>query len=342
MAQLGDGLGSGYPAALDTSTTEVNDPGGTVISAEKINDVTAAIIAIQTELGLNPAGSLTDLVSRIDLEHNADGTHNINDGKGADISSAATTDIGTSSGKFVDVTGVVTITSLGTSDAGLVRRVRFTGASLILTHNATSLILPGNVSIITLAGDVATFTSLGSGDWICTNYQRDVNTPNDDGWIFSGSIDLTSGSPTSVSLASSLVGVSEIDILVFEFSTGTASQGPLIQIGDSGGLETSGYVGAVTMMFSGSTPQETFNTGFLVVRNTNQDASTVSSFNIRLLHMGSNVWVYQATGFEDTTTIGALIGTGRKTLTGVLDRVTITTDGGVAQFDNGIAFVRTR
>jgi hypothetical protein len=91
--------------------------------------------------------------------------------KGADIASATTTDIGAATGEFVDVTGTTTITGLGTIAAGIVRTVRFTGA-LTLTHNATSLILPSSANILTAANDRATFRSLGSGNWICTFYEK--------------------------------------------------------------------------------------------------------------------------------------------------------------------------
>lgn len=99
----------------------------------------------------------------------------LNESKGADIASATTTDIGAATGNFVDVTGTTTITGLGTIQAGTRRIVRFTGA-LTLTHNATSLILPGGASITTVAGDTATFVSLGSGNWVCVNYQKKTIT----------------------------------------------------------------------------------------------------------------------------------------------------------------------
>ena len=91
--------------------------------------------------------------------------------KGADIASAATTNLATATGDFVDVTGTTTITAFGTADAGIERTVRFTSA-LILTYNATSLILPTAANITTTAGDVARFRSLGSGNWVCIGYQR--------------------------------------------------------------------------------------------------------------------------------------------------------------------------
>lgn len=100
----------------------------------------------------------------------ADGS-GVNEVKGSNIASATTTDIGAATGNFVDVTGTTTITGLGTIRAGVERTVRFTGA-LTLTHNATSLILPGGANITTANGDVATFRSLGSGNWVCTCYQK--------------------------------------------------------------------------------------------------------------------------------------------------------------------------
>ena len=105
------------------------------------------------------------------------GTATAAETKGSDIASAATTDIGASSGQYVEVTGTTTITALGTTDAGTRRIVRFMGA-LTLTYNATSLILPGDANITTAADDTATFISLGSGNWICVDYQRGAGVPD--------------------------------------------------------------------------------------------------------------------------------------------------------------------
>ena len=95
----------------------------------------------------------------------------LNEAKGADIASAATTNIGAATGNYVVVTGTTTITALGTVQAGTRRIVNFSGV-LTLTHNATSLILPTSANITTAAGDTATFVSLGSGNWVCVNYMR--------------------------------------------------------------------------------------------------------------------------------------------------------------------------
>lgn len=96
--------------------------------------------------------------------------------QGADIASAATTDIGAATGQYVKVTGTTTITALGTVNAGTARFVEFTG-SLTLTHNGTSLILPGAANIVTQIGDVGVFVSQGSGNWKMLDYLPGNQTP---------------------------------------------------------------------------------------------------------------------------------------------------------------------
>lgn len=93
------------------------------------------------------------------------------DTKAANIASAATVDLGAAVGRIVDVTGSTTVTSFGTTSAGIWRIVRFTGA-LTLTHNGTNLILPGAANITTAAGDCLVAVSLGSGNWVVTQYQK--------------------------------------------------------------------------------------------------------------------------------------------------------------------------
>ena len=70
MAELGAGSNSGYPGALDTKQTFANvaspdADGNTRMDAEVLNDVLDALIKLETELGIDPAGSDTDLVTRL-------------------------------------------------------------------------------------------------------------------------------------------------------------------------------------------------------------------------------------------------------------------------------------
>lgn len=87
------------------------------------------------------------------------------------IASGATTDLGTTTSANILITGNTTITSFGTSADGITRWVRMQDA-LTLTHNGTSLILPGSANITTAANDCFRARSLGSGNWLVTDYQR--------------------------------------------------------------------------------------------------------------------------------------------------------------------------
>lgn len=70
MAELGAGAGSGYPAAIDTKQTYVNGPNPVTdsnsrVDQEFMNDAYVALVAIETELGVNPSGASADLAARL-------------------------------------------------------------------------------------------------------------------------------------------------------------------------------------------------------------------------------------------------------------------------------------
>lgn len=76
MGEIGSGTGSLYPGTLDTNTsTEVNAPnaGKTKAKAEVVNDLAAAIVAVQGELGTDPAGSAATLKARLAVSLGDDG-----------------------------------------------------------------------------------------------------------------------------------------------------------------------------------------------------------------------------------------------------------------------------
>ena len=95
--------------------------------------------------------------------------------KGADLPSAATTDIGAATGAYIHITGTTGITALGTKTAGVLRDVVFDGI-LTLTNSGT-LILPGGANITTAVGDTARFRSEGGGTWRCLGYTRANGRP---------------------------------------------------------------------------------------------------------------------------------------------------------------------
>lgn len=87
------------------------------------------------------------------------------------LPSSATVSLNTVTSENIFITGTTTITSLGSAQAGVFKRVVFTGA-LILTHNDTNLILPSSQNINTAAGDTAEFVSYGVDNWRCVSYTR--------------------------------------------------------------------------------------------------------------------------------------------------------------------------
>jgi hypothetical protein len=93
----------------------------------------------------------------------------INEAAYATVASASTCDIGAAASNNVAISGTTTITSFGTANAGITRRCRATDVFLI-TYNATSLITKNKKNITTKADDCFTMTSLGSGNWIMTQF----------------------------------------------------------------------------------------------------------------------------------------------------------------------------
>ncbi len=85
--------------------------------------------------------------------------------KGADVASTASITMPTDGNTF-DITGTNTITSFSATQAGTMYYVRFTGAGLNLTYNATSMITPWARDYRTVPNEILTFWSLGSGNYI--------------------------------------------------------------------------------------------------------------------------------------------------------------------------------
>ena len=73
MANLNGGT-SGYPVSIDTSPDLTDGSSGDEIVSAHMDGRGAAIVAIETELGTDPAGSTTDVKTRLAVALNDDGT----------------------------------------------------------------------------------------------------------------------------------------------------------------------------------------------------------------------------------------------------------------------------
>ena len=101
----------------------------------------------------------------------------------------------------------------------------------------------------------------------------------------------------------------------------------LVQIGDSGGIETTGYASA-----SYGSGADLFSSAGFVMRVAL--AADLVSGSMVITGIGSNVWVEQH-GAVRAGNNTALSGGGGKTLSDTLDRIRITTVNGTDTFDAG-------
>ena len=284
-----------------------------------------------------------------------------------DLASAATTDLGAQTTDNLRITGTTTITSFGTAANGVTRNLRF-AAALTLTHNATSLILPGGANITTAAGDTGTAKSLGSGNWVLTDWQRASALPVLPGLITSSGLTLAtarvlgrlaagtgaieeipianpvaafsiginrgteqviSGTPVNVDFLNIPAGVRQI--VVGLSNVGTNGTSPvIIQLG-SGSFLTSGYFASATRTLS-TVATDVFTNG---IAGANHFQNTQNHHGSIILTATTNlIWAAIGSGFI-TGANNAFTTSGGVTLGGTLDRLRITTVNGTDTFDAG-------
>jgi hypothetical protein len=105
----------------------------------------------------------------------------------------------------------------------------------------------------------------------------------------------------------------------------------LLQIGDAGGYETTGYTAtSINAVGSGSTVSLSSTAGFII---RSADAGNTVSGHILLTRVSGNTWI-SSHNVKLATTYGAM-GGGDKTLSDALDRFRLTTTGGANTFDAG-------
>jgi hypothetical protein len=110
---------------------------------------------------------------------------------------------------------------------------------------------------------------------------------------------------------------------------------PLLQIGDSGGVETSGYLGSGSSVFNGSTTSAVLQTtGFGIGGGMGATVIFHGAIQITLLDATANTWCANGVLGRSDAACAFNCG-GAKSLSATLDRVRITTVGGTDTFDAG-------
>ena len=244
---------------------------------------------------------------------------------GTAIASAATINLNTATGNRVHITGTTAITAVTLTRGP--RTVIFDGI-LTLTHNATTNNLPGAANITTAVGDRAVYESDGTTVY-CSSYTKASGQP-----VVAAPAGFTLGTPIATTSGTShdFTGIpATATHIVLNFSGVSTNDAQLwiVQLGDSGGIETSGYLSASGNAFGGSRS----TLGFVIQ---SQD------FN-NLCH-GSYIFTYESSSANRWCGSG-VIGTsnsdnaiycgGAKSLSGTLDRIRLTTVTGAATFDAG-------
>lgn len=178
----------------------------------------------------------------------------------------------------------------------------------------------------------ATTTAGSSGQLLQSN---GASAPS---WVAAPSSGYTLGTPVATTSGTSIdftgipASVKQIVITFNGVSTdGTSAK--VVQIGDSGGIETSGYQSCGYILTSGASPAAGYaSVGYAIFSELSSDALR-GSVILTLQSSSANTWVAQ--GILTGSTSRNFLISGDKSLTATLDRVRITTELGTQNFDGG-------
>ena len=143
-----------------------------------------------------------------------------------------------------------------------------------------------------------------------------------------------SASSTSVDFLSIPSWVKRITVMFSGVSTNGSSL-PMIQLGDSGGIEATGYTAGSTLLGVSSMNSANYTTGF-TIKNDAVAGTIMDGFvTINLFNSSTNTWVAGGNLYAPTPTSYLAMLSGAKSLSATLDRVRITTVNGTDTFDAG-------
>jgi hypothetical protein len=235
--------------------------------------------------------------------------------KGSDVASASTISLG--EGGYFHITGTTTITDIdfATAKNGRWAWLVFDGA-LTLTYNATTLMLPGGADITTAAGDTALVIQDSSDNVKVAVYQRAASTVG--ALTLSTEQATTSGTTKDFSIPS---GAKRIVVMVNGVSLNSAGPEIGIRLGDSGGVEDTGYT-SISGEFTdadGAIDADSDTTAFRI--STGDDAADAIYGSVILCRMNTtHTWV--ASGVIGQTGTASIVPVGgSKTLSGELTTV---------------------
>jgi hypothetical protein len=167
----------------------------------------------------------------------------------------------------------------------------------------------------------------------------EVGNLSSGGWTYTDAVVTTSG--TAIIIADDLPnGLMEIDILFHDVSTSNGAQCPIVRLGDSGGIEDTGYDSAILMLTNNQGKED----GLYTMLTTSYVAGNEIIGILTLLRFDSSEhrWIAKGSFSDSVGPERPAFLSGSKGLSGELTTIQITTPGGNATFDNGKIRVRYR
>lgn len=254
------------------------------------------------------------------------GGGSINESEGAAVASATTTDIfGGDDGNTLHITGTTTIVDFtDASNVGQWRKIIFDDV-LTLT-DGSGITLPGGANITTAAGDYA-FVYADAVDAFAVLYFRADGTSIVTSGIVLGIEEAASGTSNTLSIPSGSKRV----VLFWEAISWTGTVNGIVQIGDAGGIEATGYVSSTFSQFGTAiSAAATSTTSFLFRTASGAGDEFSGTIILELMNASTNTWLCHSI-LTNSAGNAQVVTSGIKSLSAELSQIQIS--GGT--FDNG-------
>lgn len=252
--------------------------------------------------------------------------------QGSNVTAASELVLGTDGNTFF-IFGSTTIDTISGPDIkdGTIVCLVFANVPLIVDTPGVLILPAAGGNIQAAQEDVGFFQKQETGVWRCLSFQpKNGGAIVDDSYLVALGAPVASTSGVSIDFTGIPSGVKRVTINFVGVST-TGTSPPLIQIGDAGGIESTGYLGSST--FTSSTSNVILSTTGFVINLIL--AADVKHGSITISLEDDLIWACSGVMGVSSASGGTSHTAGSKTLSAELDRVRITTAGGSDTFDAG-------